>query len=422
MKPVSQSQPVIRIRTPIRGRVNEIEGVPRNLVQFRMARFEPPAPVPMVVDPPPTDPPPADPPRNPPPTDPPLNPPPADPPRSPPPVEDWQWEADPGQVAQAQDGPAPGGGVVRPAANENGEEILPRIRPDVPQPVAGREGLELDGGGWEAIDRVGGWNSLLTKFNMLQEVPYQHEEVWVWAWGHVLHKLHSAEGEQDTNRALMWLCFLPQACLREAHRGGRQGRGLVAKRFNALSRGDWGTLVELWEKDKRAANMRGEQPRQARENSEHFEQQRIKKVAVDLISKGQISRAMSRMNSCGIGNIADPDILSQLKEKYPSRGRELPLRVEKGQAVDNLKGLRENLAQLKGGVSPGSGGLRPEYLVVLAEKMEREEMELLEEFGMKYLQGDLPPWFYTVWLSVQTVALFKNKGKTAVRPLGMRNY
>ena len=99
------------------------------------------------------------------------------------------------------------------------------------------------------------------------------------------------------------------------------------------------------------------------------------------------------------------------------RGRDLPLTVEKGQAVDNLKGLRENLKQLKGGVSPGCGRLRPEYLVVLGEKMEREEMELLEEFGMKYLQGDLPPWFYRVWLSVQAVALFKNKEKTAFRPL-----
>ena len=81
----------------------------------------------------------------------------------------------------------------------------------------------------------------------------------------------------------------------------------------------------------------------------------------------------------------------------------------------------ESLSQLKGGVAPGSGGLRPDFLVVLAEKMEREQMELFEEFGLKYLQGDLPAWFYTVWLSVQAVALFKNRENTAVRPLGMRN-
>ena len=64
--------------------------------------------------------------------------------------------------------------------------------------------------------------------------------------------------------------------MREAHRGGRQGRGLVAKRFNALSRGDWGTLVDLWEKDKRAAKMKTDQPRQQREKSDRSEQQSIK--------------------------------------------------------------------------------------------------------------------------------------------------
>ena len=58
---------------------------------------------------------------------------------------------------------------------------------------------------------------------------------------------------------------------------------------------------------------------------------------------------------------------------------------------------------------------------MLAEKMKKGEMELLEEFGRKYLQGDLPPWFYVVWLSVQTVALYKNKKQTADRSLGMRN-
>ena len=57
----------------------------------------------------------------------------------------------------------------------------------MPERVHGQDGYKLDGGSWNAIDRVGGWNSLLVQFNMMEEVPYQqHEEVWVWAWGHVL--------------------------------------------------------------------------------------------------------------------------------------------------------------------------------------------------------------------------------------------
>ena len=46
------------------------------------------------------------------------------------------------------------------------------------QSVHGQDGYELDGGGWNAIDRV--------QFNMMEDVPYKHEEVWVWAFGHLL--------------------------------------------------------------------------------------------------------------------------------------------------------------------------------------------------------------------------------------------
>ena len=61
-----------------------------------------------------------------------------------------------------------------------------------------------------------------------------------------------ATSEYELNLSLMWWFFLPQALLRKPFRGGREGRNMVAKRFNAISNGDWGKLVELWEKDKKA--------------------------------------------------------------------------------------------------------------------------------------------------------------------------
>ena len=57
----------------------------------------------------------------------------------------------------------------------------------------------------------------------------------------------------------------------------------------------------------------------------------------------------------------------------------------------------------------------------MAEVMSEEQMELLESFGMKYLCGELPTWFYVVWLTVMTVRLFKSEKQEAVRPLGVRN-
>ena len=92
-----------------------------------------------------------------------------------------------------------------------------------------------------------------------------------------------------------------------------------------------------------------------------------------------------------------------------------------GKPVESLHGLRDSLLNLERGKSCGTGGLKAEYLVVLAEMMTDQQMVMFEEFGMKYLGGELPAWFYEVWLSVMTVPLFKNEERAAVRPIGIRN-
>ena len=95
----------------------------------------------------------------------------------------------------------------------------------------------------------------------------------------------------------------------------------------------------------------------------------------------------------------------------------MPASVTKSQPEENLRGLRDRLLELEAGKSPGAGGLRSEYLTVLAEMMNGEQMELLESFGMRYLCGELPAWFYKVWLTVMTVPLFKNSEQEAVQPI-----
>ena len=39
--------------------------------------------------------------------------------------------------------------------------------------------------------------------------------------------------------------------------------------------------------------------------------------------------------------------------------------------------------------------------------MEDREVKQLEKLGLVYLPGELPPWFYRIWLCIQTVALYK---------------
>ena len=138
-----------------------------------------------------------------------------------------------------------------------------------------------------------------------------------------------------------------------------------------------------------------------------------------LLSKGLISKAVRRINSYGIGNMEDPAVLQQMEAKYPERGHPLPTEVSRGQCVDNLRGLRGVLLDLNAGVSPGTGGMGPEYLTCLAEVWGEEQMDLLEQFGLRYLTGQLPPWWYKVWLSLTTVALFKTPDQEAVRPVGI---
>ena len=112
------------------------------------------------------------------------------------------------------------------------------------------------------------------------------------------------------------------------------------------------------------------------DRSEEEEIQFLKRTAVDLIGKGQVSKAVSRICSNGVADINDPVIMEQIREKYPQRGRGLTVRVEKRLCVEGLGGLREDLQSLERGVAPGCGGLRNEFLKVLADKMSPEQIYL----------------------------------------------
>ena len=119
----------------------------------------------------------------------------------------------------------------------------------------------------------------------------------------------------------------------------------------------------------------------------------------------------------------DPTVKAAPKAKYPARGRDLPDRVTKGECLDGLPGLRESLLQLSPGVAPGFGGLKNEHLICLGKNWEEGQLGWLEMFGIHYLNGELPPWFYRVWGSVTTFPLFKTNqmDPQQVRPVGVES-
>ena len=237
----------------------------------------------------------------------------------------------------------------------------------------------------------------------------------------VLGWWRSAVSPAPTDRALRWLSFLPQALLRKATRGGQKGkiaRRQVAYRFNCVTENNWAGLVEAWEKDIEKRQVR--QGRREDERGEEEEERQAREVR-NLLARGQVRRAMRRGTSHGLADGDKQDVQDQMKIKFPQREDPLEESVPKVAPIDSFSCLREALLSLQPGSSPGCGGCRPEYLMALGEQMEQSELELMEHFILAYAAGDLPAWFYRLWLSLSTVPLFKNEEKQQVRPLGIRH-
>ena len=178
-----------------------------------------------------------------------------------------------------------------------------RSHPDIPQPNPNLA-RSLDSDGWRYIAKLGPTTSFLTSFPALQEIPVQHHQTWVEAVALVLQKWSAASTEEETYLALCWFLFLPQGLLRSPYRGGRAGRKEVAKWFNCIVKGNWGAVVELWEKDKvKQTEDKERRNRRGRREFKEEELEKRKRDVVSLISSGQISRAMQRVTSHGLASM-----------------------------------------------------------------------------------------------------------------------
>ena len=275
-------------------------------------------------------------------------------------------------------------------------------------------------GDWSSIDVLGAEESFFCRFSLLQEVPEQHKSAWATSYSEVLQHWEDASSDEEQDRALKWLGFLPQALLRKPTRGGKAGRAQVAYRFNCLISRDWGSLVELWKTDHDKMRQQ-RRDRRLRDVNDLDEENKLRKEVLGLMENGQIGRAMDRVTTFGVADSNTPEIRDQLEVKFPPRRHELPRSVKKGSPIESFRDLKSSLLTLSPGTAPGCGGLRNEFLTVLGDKFSAEDLAMLQKFGLAYMSGVLPSWFYRLWLSLQTVALFKNENRQDIRPLGLRN-
>ena len=335
--------------------------------------------------------------------------------------------------------PAP---TPAPTEEEHQVPLVPEDE-DLPDPAAGEEELDLHpflnavvpralpphpeqeaGEGWAAIDRLSGWDCFLSEFGALEEVPKQHRPLFGWAMGTVFERIldaYAGNSDLERERALKWFLFLAQALLRTPCKGGQSGRGLVAGRFHCLVERRWGKLVRLWEEDRAQARKEARVHREAGTLVE--EEDRRKRNSIAQLGKGNVSKCMNLLTSNGVADLNDPLVRLQVETKHPPRRHEIQNTVVLKSPVDNLKGLREALLNLrrKKGSSPGAGGCRMEYLVTLGEVLEADRMQMFEDVCLLYLQSRLDPWFYRVFLTTRTVALYKDETQGPVRPLGIRH-
>ena len=108
--------------------------------------------------------------------------------------------------------------------------------------------------------------------------------------------------------------------------------------------------------------------------------------------------------------MGDPEVRAAMKAKNPPRRYDMPTSVYAGTCMESMPGLREALLSLEPGVSAGFGSLRNEYLRCAGQAWDARELNIFEEFSLKYLNVRFfkeNAWFHKIWSSVLTLPLFK---------------
>ena len=185
--------------------------------------------------------------------------------------------------------------------------------------------------------------------------------------------------------ALKWLSALHDILLRLPPRGGRRGRNILEKRFQAWSDGDFASLVMWWMTDRTAAHRRLRS-----ETAEEDQTHRAALRALRLLSSGDISRALKGLCNQGLGDMSDERVLLQLAEKHPERKEVLPDTLDDFEPFARLHvDLGETLCRLDPRAGTGTSGFRNSFLRLLArdfaDAKAASAVGFLNDFANRYI-------------------------------------
>ena len=134
----------------------------------------------------------------------------------------------------------------------------------------------------------------------------QDEGTEAWNDAHMQRQLAVTEEERD--RALKWIMWLPQGLLHAPRRGGKSGarqyRELLARRFVMWRQRDMLGLVKAWKMATIAAEKRLSKPGAKKAKGD----QAMISRAIKLLRRGAISREGQALESKGIVDLENGEI------------------------------------------------------------------------------------------------------------------
>ena len=176
--------------------------------------------------------------------------------------------------------------VNREVAGVQGDQVplAEWLDPEVPGPHPGPV-LE-DAEGWNLIDQWSVWDCTLCEFPTVQNIPRVYRELWAGAMSKIMRVIQSAEEGIELERGLKWFLIIPKALFRQGRRGGKAGKGLLARRVNCLVNGDWGRLLSLLDRDCRMAKLEKQREHireRERESSNEVQMEKDRKNSLLLL-------------------------------------------------------------------------------------------------------------------------------------------
>ena len=131
--------------------------------------------------------------------------------------------------------------------------------------------------------------------------------------------VHEARGQLLLERTIKWifilpillLCKPPSATAAEA----RDLKPIVQRRLNQCDVGDWHSLVA----DLEAARIIAQTMHYVETRAQSDKDEDLIRKAADLLSRFQCSKSRKHLQSNGLGDHTNPDIIDQMKRNPPLR-------------------------------------------------------------------------------------------------------